>query len=283
MNKSRPIFRRIIPYLLLAALQAPLVLKMTPLLRDDRVLSRALEQRSLPEYMYFLYFTKNGKIWTDGLGAVIACFPVYVWKMLVWLCLPAMALLIRHLFFDENDPAASWCAAGAVMTYPIYILRSAGYIATSANYLWPLAALLLTLLPLRHPGMLRRKCWWLLCALAAIYAGGQEQTCAILLVFFALAAAYTVLRMRKAKRQIRYCIIMAAIGALSVLLIELSPGHRRRAGAYNRYALLDYPKWNAGQKLIRGWTSTAAYLLETTWYVWLLLAAAVGVFVIIRR
>ena len=99
--------------------------------------------------------------------------------------------------------------------------------ATTLNYLWPLAFGLLAIMPLRNALYQKRTPWYLyiICIIALIYASNQEQVCAILIAINVFFGGYIVFRDKKIPW---FTTVQLLIEMVSVLFILTCPGNDNR-------------------------------------------------------
>ena len=83
-----------------------------------------------------------------------------------------------------------------VLTIPSAVWFSAGYVATSVNYLWPLAAALLAAVPavLLVQNRKVNPRWYVLATVGAIFAANAEIVAALLAALYVIALAFTFFR-----------------------------------------------------------------------------------------
>ena len=173
----------------------------------------------------------------------------------------AVALLLVQLF-TKNTPADVLSVCALVSIFPLEYLGTAGYIATSANYLYPLCGLLFIAWQLQH--LLRRKThWaWQLFSLPAIaYTLNQDQA-ACILVGGLLLALCACLFTRCSKPVIGWIAGYFLVSLLGYVLLFCLPGHLNRMTDTLEMELYlpDYVNWSLWKKLYHGYTSTVANL-----------------------
>lgn len=255
-----------LPYLLLALVLLVLHWDMSLNLSDDGIFQDALNQMSLPEYMAYLYLYVNGKVFPDSMAALFTWLNPWVWKTIDILMYLIIAACMNRFFAPNSKTSLPGCLA--VLLLPFSILNSAGWVATSTNYIWTTAALLVALVPLLCAGGLEKHRWfYLFCFIGCLYASNQEQSGAILVTLYAIAIA--------AKKYSRQPIdgftwISFLTSAAGIAFVFTAPGHRTRASAiYSIFVIPEYLHMSLLDKLIRGFTATAAYLFSGNTAIWL--------------
>ena len=155
---------------------------------------------------------------------------------------------------------------GVILLLPFQLLISAGYVATSTNYLWSSVTLLISLLPIKYVQKFSdKKYMYVFCILATIYAGNQEQSGAILLTVYTICLIYHFINKNKIEK---FLWIEWGLSIISLVFIFTAPGHIQRITEYTRFGMPDFPTLNALQKGVRGFTSTMAYLLAGKNVIW---------------
>ena len=227
---------------------------------DGAHFKEVLKEMSLFEHMHNLYFNVNGKIFPDTMAAIFTYLPPIIFKVLNSIIFTSIAVMIKKVFMKSQNSYFTYIAAFAVLLFPFQLLTSAGYVPTSTNYIWTLAALLISLYPIRkcldNKGF--HKFEYIVYSLSALYAGNQEQTCAILIIVYAIFIGYFYFRERKVNPLL---ILLFSLSVVSILLIMLSPGHMNRGNEYSIFSIPNYPMLNFIDKLQLGITSTISYFM----------------------
>ncbi|HIT34178.1 MAG TPA: hypothetical protein IAC31_06085 [Candidatus Faecousia intestinigallinarum] len=251
---------RYIPYICLFIALFLLHLPMQLNLGDDGNFAKVLQSKSLLQHMANLYWNVNGKILPDTMAAVFTYLPPLLFKTLNTLAGVLIAWCIRRLFLPQSTFSA--CAACcAVLMFPLSLLRSAGWVATSTNYWWCSAGLLTALLPIVYymKGVSIPTPCKIFAPLAAFYAGNQEQTCAVLLVVY---CGVCLLWRKKRRPDYGFLLFQGLLSLACLALLLTAPGHVHRVLEYSQYRVVDYPNWTFFEKLHHGFTSTMASLLS---------------------
>lgn len=140
--------------------------------------------------------------------------------------------------------------AGTILLYTFGDMESAGWIATTTNYLWPGCAILISFLPLRKIYDGKSLCWydWIPGIGACAYATNQEQSAAM---FLLLALGFCVLFYAKEKKipWIAIAEILVCVGNMIVIMI--CPGNAIRMQAETTMSP-GYEKYNFFDKIIIG-------------------------------
>ena len=232
-------------------------------LSDDGIFKEVLKNQTLAQHISNLYFVTNGKIFPDSMAAIFTYLNPVIWKTVNIVILFIIAVCIQKLFVPSRSIAL---CLFAVFLLDFGLLPSAGYVATSANYVWTSAATLIALLPLKYADRFRRYLWmYPICMLAGIYAGNQELSGAVVVTVYTLYVGESLF----AKTKIcRYIWIQYGISVLSLIFLLTAPGHINRSSAYHKFCIPEYLTLDFFEKFIRGITSTASVIITGQTFIW---------------
>ena len=231
-----------------------------------------LEHGVLAENLFELIrgrFFSNGRFLTDGAAFFAYHLPFSAWKILDSGMYGVLLILIWRMFTDRSEEMFFICA-GNLLMFPIYtLLQSAGYIATSANYIYTFTALLIGVFPVIKC-IRQEHChavFYLLSLSGIVYTCNQDQMGVICIgAFFFICAVYLVRWIRNQRREdFRVLLQSTAYLLISLLvfgLMFLVPGHieRMKSTAEMEAYLPVYAEWSTGYKLYRGAATTFAWL-----------------------
>ena len=157
-------------------------------------------------------------------------------------------------------------SARILLLFPFNYMESAGYIATSANYLYPFVGVLVILRLFVY--ILENEktpfYMYIAVALSIIYTTNQDQTAIALLAGLVIYLIYC--RITKADKRLTRNIIGVLIGSLaSYIFYFLLPGHLGRMTGESTEEMdiwfPEYIDWTFGDKVFHGYTSTVANAL----------------------
>ena len=215
----------------------------------------------------FEYFVRqwkeNGRYFTDSLAYLFLKGPLIIWKLFDSVIYLLMAKMTAYLLGEEK----MWDVVCYMMflMFPFDYMISAGYIATSANYLYPVFGIILIFSCLKNiyeEGSVRL--WEAVCVVfATMYSTNHEQTGIALTGILFCADIYWRL-WGKGKKPV-FAGILHGEFLLSVLCFGISffsPGHMGRMGSVKEMEvwLPQYAQWSLATKIYRGYTTTVAAL-----------------------
>lgn len=229
-----------------------------PMCGDDAYLLPLVGARSIPEHFVEL-FHYNGKIFTDFSAFLFYHLPYVVWKVFNTGIFLAMALLLTQLF-TQKTTADVLAVCALVAIFPLGYLGTAGYIATCANYLYPLCGLLFIAWQLQR--LLQQKehwAWQFLSLPVMAYVLNQDQAACILVggLLLSLIACFLQRRSKYAAGWIAGYFLVALAGYIILFCL---PGHINRMTDTLEMELYlpEYANWSLWKKLYHGYTSTVA-------------------------
>lgn len=222
-----------------------------------------LDAYSLKEYLTSRYDTWSSRLLIEAV-LVYVSRDIVLWKVLDWVVWVFLAWAVIGLFPDEKRASASWLTVGFLLLYPMWDLRTAGWIATGVNYTWPLACGIFSLhgtaraleRKQTHPAM------WLLYALAAVYGANMEQMAAVLLAVNVCAAVYFWI-CKERFRLYASTVIGAIAAALEIGFILSCPGNAARKTQEIINWMPNFGSYHLWDKISMGFVDTMHHLLAS--------------------
>lgn len=140
--------------------------------------------------------------------------------------------------------------------FPTMIMVDAGFVATTVNYLWPVAFGILNLLPLidSYYGEKTNTALLLLLIPMLIYTTNMQQMCAVLLAIFLFANAYFIFK-KNFKPYIFLQLIITLFGTAASLFLNFTGDNSRMFRETSRY-FPDFAQLNLFEKAELGFSST---------------------------
>lgn len=219
---------------------------------------------SFSEIFKFHYADFNGRICTDVLGKLMFKIPFIVWKVLDSLIWVIIARIMAYLFTEE-DWESHLVVCSLIVLFPYNYMRSAGYIMTTANYIYTILALLLVFIPIRKimKGYSVSFLWVPIIGMAIFYAVNHDQTAVALIVILAgcMIANRLFEKNNRMLDKVLVCDLLFAIG--SYVWMFTIPGHIARMNSTVELEawLPEYANWSFIYKIYKGFTTTSANFL----------------------
>lgn len=229
---------------------------------DDVIMGPGVDQYTLWSNFVW-HWESNGRIITDVFANIWYRFPSMMW----WKVFDTGVFLVIALLFARIFTKNTWKDVGicCVLTllFPFIYMESAGYIATTGNYLYPLFCVLLITLHLTYVREGRKVSKWVYVStvLSLIYATNHDQTGIALVA--GLLMYFIYLKVTKADQRLtkNTGIIFGSATTLYILNFFI-PGHINRM--QDTEAMLqwfpEYADWTLLDKIYRGYSTTVANL-----------------------
>lgn len=165
-----------------------------------------------------------------------------------------------------------------ILAYPLNKMASAGWAATTINYMWPLATGLFSLIPIRKiwDGEKIKPYQYVLYSIALIFAGNAEISCAILVGAYVL---FTALYILKNKKVHPYMIIQTIIIIVSMIFILTCPGNYARNSEEISNLFKDMNMLSFLDKIGLGLTSTMGLIIGKGNIIYALFTMLIAVYV----
>ena len=176
---------------------------------------------------------------------------------------------LSTIFNYENNHYIDICLCFLVLIIPFPYLSTAGWIATTTTYLWPIIVAIYASIPL-FIGQKLRVIQYVLSGLGIIYAANNEQVMIVLMVM------YTALIIIKAIKQdfndnYKYCCLQLLFILLDFIYFIFCPGNTMRSHAETLKWFPEFANLNALNKIDIGFMTTGQHILFSNSIVVLLL------------
>lgn len=221
------------------------------------VFSHALDNQFFTEYILTRYQSWSSRVLIDLILPFLSNH-IYVWKVLnMGMCM----LLLWGLVYLSHGKA-NGLAAGLLLLYPFTDMRTAGWIATCVNYLWPLALMTVSCVGLdkayhgKKMNLLEIEIY-LFCE---IFATNMEQVCGL----YICVVGYTLVLfiIQKKHSGLRFVIFQFLIAAANLIFILTCPGNYARKVSEVTSHMKDYGTMSIVDKLVIGINSTVQFLVN---------------------
>lgn len=237
-----------LPFVLLGCIYFIIHLFISPNMGDDVYYLKVFSAAGFDPVAFSVtrYLTWSSRTLIEGVMMAAVLMPPILWKLLDTLLIVVAAVFLSKLLLrSEYRRQGNVVIAALMLMLPFYIMNSAGWIATTVNYLWPLALGLIALYPLRKiaDGEKLRGYEYAVYSICLLFAANAEQMCAILLAIYAV---FAVMMLVKKKISV-YVLIQLALCILSLVYILACPGNEGREAAeaakwYPGYPALSLPE-----------------------------------------
>lgn len=223
-----------------------------------------LDAYSLKDYLTIRYGTWSSRIIIEAVLVYVARH-ITLWKIIDWFMWMLFAVSLSGIFGKTKNPAkTNWILVSLILIYPLNDLWSAGWIATTTNYIWPLALGTFAMMGIAKVFRGEKIKWWVYACyvLAALYAANAEQMCAVMLGIYALCILYLLLTKKQGKRWIVLVPFLFICG-VELLFIMTCPGNVARKNKEIADYLQNYVMYNPVDKATLGLMDTVKHLLTS--------------------
>lgn len=264
--------------LALFILEFILMFFITPNKHDDQVFLESVTGTSVWSYVGPRYYTWSSRLIIEFVLCSVLKISKYLWILIEALMVTLVGYSISKLFIkkDENHNENMIMLISMILIYPITQMNSAGWAATTINYMWPLALGLFALIPIRKIWDGEKIKFWQypLYVLALIFSANQEQACAILLGAYLL---FAILMIIKNKKIHPFMVIQNILLIASLVFILTCPGNSVRTQTEIANQFNDFEMLTVLDKIGLGFTSTMGMIIEKKNIVFALMSILISV------
>lgn len=263
--KKQTTWKKYLPLLIFAVVQAVYHILMTEPEGSDAMwfFRNQLDAYSLKDYLTIRYETWASRIFIEAV-LVYVSRNILLWKILDWAFWVFLAWAFIGLFPEEKQETAGYLVIAFLLFYPMWDLRTAGWIATSVNYSWPLALGVFSLHGTVRAfyGKKTSVGMWILYGLAALYGANMEQMSAVILAVNFLAILYFIGEKRPV-REYGSAIIGFLIAAAEFVFIMTCPGNAARKSQEIINWMPNFDSYNILEKVSMSFVDTMHHLVAS--------------------
>lgn len=246
---------------------------------DDLIFVHSLDELSLPQFLGARYLTWSSRLFIEAALVTLVKVPV-LWKLLDTLVCILIVWTLSKLFAGVNKYRCNIIICCLFFMYPLLHMGTAGWMATTINYFWPLGFGLVSFIPLKKVflGESFKKHEYVLYSFALLYGANLEQMSAVI---FGIYVSFSLLFYFIKKNNI-YIWIQTGLSFLSLLFILMSPGNKVRYESEVPTWFPDFEQLSFFRKLEIGFSSTLYHFIMTPNVFFGLFCAMIFVFVLIK-
>ncbi|MFR9058246.1 DUF6056 family protein [Eubacterium callanderi] len=260
--KANKKIKEVFPFFMLFIFMFVLHLATPALQNDDLTFRNYIENQSILSFLIQRYKTWSSRVLIEAVLVGMVSMNHLIWCLLDSLVVVLLAWSIAKLFFEKSgySNALNWIIVSLILIYPFYLLSSAGWVATTLNYLWPLSFGLASFIPIKKYFENKKINIFesFLYSLLVIFAANNEQMAIIIFVIYAVFAIYFFMQK---KRVSLYLLFNLFLTIISLLFILSCPGNDNRAIA-EAQRFPGYDGLNIVQKILAGFLPTTTFFFE---------------------
>ncbi len=238
---------------------------------DDAWFAKILEGDKLTFENWSRFLRERYQLWSsriaiEGLLILMTRFPL-LWRVIDTLVCISISILLARLSNPENNRTKNIVLSALWFVYPMHLTWTAGFIATTLNYTWPLAAALLAITPMvkQFQGRVVRPWEYAVALPALLFASFQELLCATILLAILGSLFYRVVFEKKLPVFQLVCLIICA----AMLVFSLTcPGNDNRTLSETATWFPEYADFSLFLKVELGFSSMMKVMfLEPNFFV----------------
>ena len=236
---------------------------ITPVIYDDKVnqTTNAYLYNSISKDLhsvYEMYFSWSSRTIVNFFMYQLEIQNKIIFAVMVFLFFLLMLFSVSSIVNNTSNIRLDVSIAFALMTIPFAYYSTAGWIATTATYLFPISAATFALIPVFRNDMIKKNYKEVLIFLATLYAANNEQVLIVLLFIFGI---YILLKIKEKSTISNLIIIQSILLLLDFLWFIMSPGNAKRSLAEIPRWFPQFKKMNFFNKLDMGFMTTVQHLL----------------------
>lgn len=245
---------------ILFILEIILSLLITPNRFDDAFFIEKVTNNSIISFVAERYNTWTSRVIIEFVLCSVLKVSKYLWVLLEAFMVALAGYSISKIFIKEEKNENTAMLLFMILAYPLNNMASAGWAATTVNYMWPLATGLFALIPIRKiwDGEKIKPYQFVLYSLALIFSGNAEISCAILVGSYLL---FTVLYLLKNKKIHPYLVVQTLLILACLVFILTCPGNSVRTETEITTHFKDMEMLTFIDKLSLGFTSTIGLII----------------------
>ena len=110
--------------------------KIMAFIGDDLWYAKVLSNQSLAGFLSFRYYEWSSRLIIDCLTVILTKESYLIWKILDTILYTLGVYLLIKFINEDNDKYITLIGVSLFLMYPFFDMASAGWIATTLNYLW---------------------------------------------------------------------------------------------------------------------------------------------------
>lgn len=230
------------------------------------------------------YYSWSSRLLTETILVALAHFPIIVWKAADICIAMGMLITISYLIIPPKKRIiGNWILVSLFVLYPFSHLGSAGNVATTLNYLWPMAFCLFSLIPMKKmlEGEPVSPFVALCCLIAMILGCDVEQFCMMLVLCYLTIGAFSPQKSFEIMKKYWWIVLpQIAIMTICSAKIAFSPGNARRYILEISTWFPDFERLDIMQKIVLRTANIGAYFLT---YEFVTVILAIVLLYIVKR
>ena len=231
---------------------------------DDLIYSEYLVDRNLKQFLIFRYENWTSRLIIETILVLICSkVPYTIFCFLSSATYVIMTIILSKIFNKEQNKNINIFLCFLVLLYPLSHLGSAGYMATSVNYLLPLTCLFYSIyvvLQIINSEKIS-KISYIIAIITTLIACNMEQMCIVYVGYLFFAELYIIIN-KKSNKKNWYLILLFAISIIELIFIAKCPGNSNRYNEEIENWYNEYVNYGLTSKIYLGIVPTAKDILN---------------------
>ena len=248
---------------ILFILQIILFISIKPIRYDDAFYIESITGVPVINFVCARYQNWTSRVLIEATLGIIFRYSKFIWTFGTIFSMTLIGYSMSKLFVKkDNKKELIMMILWLVALYPVERMSSAGWAATTVNYIWPLSLALFSVISIRkaYDKEKIKLLPSLLYMLATIYACNQEQMCAVLVVTYILFTIILTVRDKTKVSPIMYLQTILAIASLVFILTTPGNAIRGKEEVVNYFP--EFTDMTVIEKLVLGITTTMGEMLS---------------------
>lgn len=262
-NRKNSFFKNYYMFFILFAVVLIFFMKTTKN-GDDIIYSGYLVDRSLKQFLIDRYENWTSRLIIETI-LVLLCskVPYTIFCFLNSATYVIMTIILSKIFNKEQNKNINIFLCFLVLLYPLSHIGSAGYMATSINYLLPLTCLFYSIyvvLQIINSEKIS-KISYIIAIITSLIACNMEQMCIVFVGFLFLAEIFIIINKKSIKKN-WYLILLFAISIIELIFIAKCPGNSNRYNKEIKNWYNEFANYGLPSKIYLGIVPTAKDILN---------------------
>ena len=225
---------------------------------DTQVFKPVLQAEGSLLGIWLEFLIKRYQTWSSRLVIesvlILVVQSTMLWRVLDTIIMVWIAVAFSLMFNREKRSSVNWFIVCAMFAYPMESMISAGWIASTTNYSWPLAMGMMAMIPISNLVHGKRTGWivYVMATVGLIYSVNQEQMCGVVLAISAFFLIWIKIRDGVFSK---FILAEIVVSFASMVFILTCPGNEERT-AYEIIAKFpEFSEMSLFRKLEMGYSS----------------------------
>lgn len=159
---------------------------------DDGYFAHVLDGVTWKDFLISRYHWASSRIVLEAVYIPLTQYAQWLWRIMDSAVIIVILWNVNAFFGTEDRVKGFFLEILLALFVPMTAIMGAGWIATTANYLWTAAAAMIALIPVKKWTEGRTLRWWehVVCGVCLLYAANHEQTAALLLGLYAVCGLW---------------------------------------------------------------------------------------------